>query len=128
MRRSTHLLRLLRDPLRQIFFAFIPCRQTFINQRWELVTILKSACWESVQPFIRNLSNSISIWEKQEKTLGGTINDSARCALACQFGNLRPYDGEPLKDHFGKLLNVQNQLVGTAITSQTHFSKGKSYI
>jgi hypothetical protein len=42
------------------------------------------------------------------------VKESARYTLACQFGNLKPKDGEPLEDYFGKLLDIQNQLIGTA--------------
>ncbi|CCX11729.1 Similar to predicted protein [Populus trichocarpa]; acc. no. XP_002334673 [Pyronema omphalodes CBS 100304] len=88
-------------------------QEAFDEKSRECITILKSACSDSIRPYVSRVGCPIEVWDTLERKLGGTTIYHARLALVIKFTDTKPKDGEPFEDYFAKLIDIRNQLHGT---------------
>lgn len=86
----------------------------YCTRRDQASAIISGSCCNDVQIEIEAIDDPAEMWTAIARKMDETSTVVGRMTLLRKFHALRPVVGEPISTYFSHLLEVKNQLVGTA--------------
>jgi len=84
-------------------------------QYWaQVAAIIYGSAGVTARVHINNTSDPAEMWTVLGARMDGANNTVGRMTLCRTFSSLRPTPGQPITTYVGQLLDIRNQLVGTA--------------
>jgi len=86
----------------------------YAQRRAQAAAIIYGSCGATARAHIDETSDPAEMWTILAARMDGANNTVGRMTLCRKFSSLRPIAGQPITAYFGQLLEIRNQLVGTA--------------
>ena len=86
----------------------------YAQRRAQAAAIIYSSCGATARAHIDISSDPAEMWTVLGARMDGANNTVGRMTLSHTFSSLHPTPGQPITNYFGQLLDIRNQLVGTA--------------
>jgi len=86
----------------------------YTQRRAQAAAIIYGSTGVTARAHINNTSDPAEMWTVLGARMDGANNTVSRMTLCRTFSSLCPTPGQPITTYFGQLLDIRNQLVGTA--------------
>jgi hypothetical protein len=86
----------------------------YAQRQAQAAAIIYGSCGATARAHIDETSDPAEMWRTLGARMDGANNTVGRMTLCRKFSSLRPTAGQPITTYFGQLLEIRNQLVGTA--------------
>lgn len=86
----------------------------FIQRRGDAAALIYNSSSDSLRVHIDNIDEQDKMWTVLGERLDSSNTAIGRQALYHRFTELRPVPGAPINEYFTQLLEIRNQLAGTA--------------
>jgi uncharacterized membrane protein YgcG len=86
----------------------------YMNRRAQAAAIISGSCSNMVQVYLEEISNPAEMWTILAARMDTAGTVVGRMTLLRKFHSLRPTAGEPINSYFAQLLEIKNELVGSA--------------
>jgi hypothetical protein len=88
--------------------------EDFTTRKAQAGAIIYGSCSLEVKIHLNQVKDPMRMWEKLTKQMDTANTRVGRLTLFRQFSQLRPVPGQPISTYFSQLLNITNQVAGTA--------------
>ena len=89
-------------------------RAEFVQRRDDAAALIYNSCSDAVRVHIDDIDDPDEMWTVLAERLDSSNTAIGRQALYRRFTELRPTPGAPIDDYFTQLLEIHNQIAGTA--------------
>lgn len=89
-------------------------RLAFIQRRDDAAALIYNSCSDSVRVHIDDIDEPDEMWTVLAERLDSSNTAIGRQAIYRRFTELRPVPGAPIDEYFTQLLEIRNQIAGTA--------------
>jgi hypothetical protein len=86
----------------------------YMNRRAQAAAIISGSCSNTVQVHLEGIRDPAEMWTILAARMDTASTVVGRMSLLRKFNALRPTAGEPINNYFAQLLELKNQLVGSA--------------
>jgi len=86
----------------------------YAQRRAQAAAIIYGSSCATARAHIDNTSDPAEMWTVLGARMDGANNTVGRMTLYRAFSALRPTPGQPITAYFGQLLDIRNQIIGTA--------------
>lgn len=80
----------------------------------DAANIIYNSCEKSIKVYIANLDDPAAMWDILAKRMNAAATSVGRQLIHTRFNNSRPVPGQPISDYFSHLLELRNEIAGTA--------------
>jgi hypothetical protein len=86
----------------------------YMTRRDQASAIISGSCCNKVQVYVEEIDDPAEMWTVLATRMDAAGTVVGRMTLRRKFHALRPVAGEPINTYFSRLMEVKNQLIGTA--------------
>jgi hypothetical protein len=86
----------------------------YMQRRAQAAAIIYGSCSTNARVHLEGITNPAEMWTALAARMDGANNAVGRMTLCIKFNSLRPTAGLPINSYFAQLLEIRNQLAGSA--------------
>ena len=84
------------------------------QRKQQALAIIYGSCTNAVKVYIKGMDDPVQAWKELEAHTNTANSSVGRMSLFRKFSTVCPTPGQPLKAYFAELLDITNELVGSA--------------